>query len=331
MDSSDSDCVIDAVVPWVDGADENHRKKREDMLNEQPKARENELITGRDKTRFIDNGELKYCLRSIRTFAPWIHTIHLLTDNQKPDFLTQEMISDMNVKLVDHREIFKGYEWALPTFNNRTIETAIWRIPDLAERFIFFNDDFLLTAPVDPHHFFRGEKVILRGHWNRAAAFGPVRMRFNDLVSNIARKTLGITRSMHHLLQIRSARMAGFSNRYYRAPHVPHPVKTETARRFFQDHPETFERNIRYRFRNMDQFSLVFLANHLEIGADNAILEGTDDVLMINGEMDFRFQIHRKLARIKRGAVHFVCLQGVERIHPKSREQLIHFLDQLLT
>ena len=44
-------------------------------------------------------------------------------------------------ELRNHKEIFKGYENYLPTFNIRTIETAFHRIRNLSEHFIYFNDD----------------------------------------------------------------------------------------------------------------------------------------------------------------------------------------------
>ena len=58
--------------------------------------------------------------------------------------------------VVDHREVFAGYEQFLPTFSSRAIESMLWRIPDLSERFLYLNDDFMLLRPVTPpqagHH-----------------------------------------------------------------------------------------------------------------------------------------------------------------------------------
>src|SRR5690625_6064489 len=78
------------------------------------------LSTAGDETRFIDNGELKYCLASIRTFAPWIHKIYLVTDNQVPPFLTPELRDRYNVELVDHTELFRDYNEVLPTLDRKS-------------------------------------------------------------------------------------------------------------------------------------------------------------------------------------------------------------------
>jgi hypothetical protein len=259
----DVDNRIDAVITWVDGNDEIHQKKRLKTLEITAKGEKNDLPTGRDNTRFINNGELEYCIASIRKFAPWIHNIHLVTDNQVPDFLAPEVQKKERINIVDHTVIFESYEWVLPTFNSRTIETALWRIPGLAPRFIYFNDDFIITKKVMPEDFFAGDKVILRGRWSTMSHYGRIRMKLNNVVSIFAKKVFGITRSMHLLLQIRSAKLAGFNRHYYRAPHVPHPIRTDTLKDFFKENPSLFEANIKYRFRNMDQFSSINLANHL--------------------------------------------------------------------
>ena len=321
-----SELEIDAVITWVDGSDQNHLKKRLKVLGNTSDAVHNTVSTGLDKTRFIDNGELKYCILSIRKFAPWIRTIHLITDNQVPDFLTPDLQAKLGVNIVDHKEIFDSYEWALPTFNSRSIETVIWRIPGLASHFIYLNDDFVIAKQVKPEDFFVGDKVILRGNWSSINSYGAIRLLLNRMGSFFAKKLFGITRSMHLLLQIRSAQLAGFENKYFRVPHVPHPIRTDTLRTFFDDNPEAFESNIRYRFRNMNQYNSIFLANHLEIGKGNAELRAPDDFLMINGEMDFFPVLNRKLKKIQNNRVRFICLQGLEIFKKRQRKKIMRTL-----
>ena len=42
----------------------------------------------------------------------------------------------------------------MPTFNSHAIESALHKIPGLAENFIYFNDDFLVTKPTHKSFFF---------------------------------------------------------------------------------------------------------------------------------------------------------------------------------
>lgn len=313
---------VDAVITWVDGGDIEHRKKRIEALKESSSVDQFSVPTGTDSTRFIDNGELRYCIKSIRKFAPWVRNIYLVTDKQVPEFLTKEVQSRYKVTIVDHSEVFKSFEWALPTFSSRTIESVLWRIPNLAPRFIYFNDDFVITKHVQPTDFFRDGKVVLRGSWSSMTRYGWLRLKLNNLVSFAAKKLLGITRSMHLLLQIKSAQLAGFNDRYFRSPHVPHPIHTNTLRRFFCENRSLFEQNIQYQFRNTEQFSAIFLANHLEIKNNSAVLQNADDAMMINGEMDFLPVIKRKLEKISEDKVRFVCLQGLERFKQKHRRHI---------
>ena len=123
---------IDAVITWVDGGDPAHVARLQAYLAETGGARP----AAADPTRFNDDGELEYCLASIRRFAPWIGRIFIVTDRQVPALLARLAGSDFgaNIRVVDHAEIFAGHERHLPTFNSRAIITALWRIEGLAER-----------------------------------------------------------------------------------------------------------------------------------------------------------------------------------------------------
>lgn len=323
--------AIDAVITWVDGNDPDHKRKRRAALGELAEHSATHLSTANEKTRFIDNGEIRYTIASIRTFAPWIRTIFVVTDEQKPDFFTESFMRSNGIKLVDHREIFTGYEWALPTFNSRSIETVLWRIPELAERYIFFNDDFVLAAPVQPDDFFQGnDNIVVRGRWERVTVYGEVYMRVNDLLNTYALKWLGITRSLHLLYQMKSAEVAGYSHKYFRVPHVPHPVLTSTPRSFFSKNETLLVENLKYRFRDTQQFSSIFLANHLQIRENKAVLKDTREVLMLNGETDYSFVFHQKMRMLKSGKKRFICLQAVDKFSEIKRKEIYSYLDNLL-
>ncbi len=329
--SNESNDPIDAVITWVDGSDPVHRKKMLQAQNKEQVIDGNPLATGQDPTRFLDNEELYYSVLSLRKFAPWIRKIHLVTDNQKPDFFTDDFCKRFNIELVDHTEIFASYESALPTFNSRTIETALWRIPGLAPYFIYLNDDFVITQPVQKEDFFKGQSVVLRGQWKKITNYNRIRLILNNLVSRFAKKVLGITRSMHLLYQIKGAELAGMQRYYYRTPHTPHPMKRDTLSGFFKNNPEPFTENIQYPFRDTNQFSAISLANHLEIENGTVLLKSADEVMMINGETDFFMILKRKIQKIRNDKIQFLCIQGLERLSKKSRKELNSYLQALLS
>jgi len=124
MTNNDLGGPIDGVITWVDGSDPEHRQKRRAAEHAAGGDIGQPIPAGTDPTRFIDNGELRYCLASLHRFAPWLRRIHLITDNQCPAFLDEALQRHYRVTIVDHREVFRDYEWALPTFNSRSIATV---------------------------------------------------------------------------------------------------------------------------------------------------------------------------------------------------------------
>ena len=92
---------------------------------------------------------MQYWFRAIETYAPWIRKVHFVTWGHLPKFLNPEY---EKIHIVTHRDIIP--EDALPTYNSGGIEMNIYKIEDLAEHFIFFNDDIFLTRPCSPDDFF---------------------------------------------------------------------------------------------------------------------------------------------------------------------------------
>ena len=141
---------VDVVYTWVDGGDPEWFERQQQRLAswaDRSGAATSKASSGR--ARFESRDELRYSLRSLHLFAPWVRTIHLVTDQQVPDWLDA---SHPRVNVVDHRDILPAD--ALPTFNSHAIESALHKIPGLAEHFVYFNDDMLLGRPLGPETFF---------------------------------------------------------------------------------------------------------------------------------------------------------------------------------
>lgn len=145
----DVDLPIDAVYTWVDGADPTWMRARDERLADRqgsglPVERE-----ARAKVRFADHGELRYSLRSLEQFLPWIRKVYLVTADQTPEWLVAE---HPRLEVVSHRDILPAE--ALPTFNSMAIETALHHIPGLSEHYLYFNDDVFAGRPLRPRDFF---------------------------------------------------------------------------------------------------------------------------------------------------------------------------------
>ncbi|XP_061085201.1 N-acetylglucosamine-1-phosphotransferase subunits alpha/beta isoform X2 [Conger conger] len=111
-------------------------------------------------SRFEDNEELRYSLRSVERHAPWVRHVFIVTNGQIPSWLN---LDNPRVTVVTHHEIFQN-ESHLPTFSSPAIETHIHRIPGLSQKFIYLNDDVMFGKDVWPDDFYshsKGQKVYL--------------------------------------------------------------------------------------------------------------------------------------------------------------------------
>lgn len=138
---------IDLVYLWVDGNDPEWIRKHESVGGKTSTGTQAEC-----KGRYADNDELKYSLRSVELYAPWIRKIFIVTDNQVPAWLDRD---NPKVEIIDHKDILPPA--ALPCFNSSVLEHFIYRIPGLSEHYLFANDDMLLNRAVSPSDFFTPE------------------------------------------------------------------------------------------------------------------------------------------------------------------------------
>lgn len=133
---------IDFVITWVDGSDPAWREE---------KARYQGSPAGTDnrEIRYRDWDTLRYWFRTVEKYAPWVNKIHFVTWGHLPQWLNTE---NPRLNIVRHEDFIPA-EY-LPTFSSHPIELNLHRIPGLSEQFVYFNDDFYLTAPVKPEDFF---------------------------------------------------------------------------------------------------------------------------------------------------------------------------------
>ncbi|MBQ9285333.1 MAG: Stealth CR1 domain-containing protein [Bacteroidaceae bacterium] len=146
---------IDLVYLWVNGNDPKWIAKRQASIGDLS------LDDVNCKGRYVDNQELKYSLRSVEKYAPWIHKIFIVTDDQVPEWLDT---SHPKIQIVDHTEIMPPK--CLPCFNSVVIEHHLHKIPGLAEHFLYANDDMSFNQPVTPDTFFAKDALpIMRMNW----------------------------------------------------------------------------------------------------------------------------------------------------------------------
>ncbi|WDF34139.1 stealth family protein [Arthrobacter agilis] len=142
--ATDIDFDIDLVFSWVDGSSPEYQAARA--------ARMQGVVVGEGddhEARFRQIDELKYALRSVYMFAPWVRRIFIATDSDRPAWLADHP----SVTFVPSEEHFRDPS-VLPTHNSQAVEAQLQHIPGLSEYFLYSNDDMFFGRPVAPDMFF---------------------------------------------------------------------------------------------------------------------------------------------------------------------------------
>ncbi len=135
--------MIDFVVLWVDGNDPAWQKEKAQYS---PKKTDD----SNSANRFRDWGLMPYWFRAIEKFTPWVRKIHFVTWGHLPEFLDT---TNPKLNIVKHSDFMP--EGTLPTFSSHALEVNLHRIPDLAENFVYFNDDMFILRPMSEEAFFK--------------------------------------------------------------------------------------------------------------------------------------------------------------------------------
>ncbi|WP_435254781.1 Stealth CR1 domain-containing protein [Tenacibaculum sp. A30] len=311
---------IDAVITWVDSSDEVWRNKINQYLEKKI-----DWNNKKDSTRYNSINEIEISITSILKFATFIKNIYVVTDNQIPNnfFELKKRAIDLgvNLELIDHKILFKGYEEYLPVFNSQTIETMLYRIPNLSEHFVYFNDDFFLIRETSPDDFFKDSYPLIRGKWKEY----DENIWYKKVVNSRKRKRI----FCHRYTKEDTAKLLGFG-KYFNIHHTPYPLRKSTIQNFFEENPKLLESNIKHRFRHKDQFLLQSLANHLEIKNGTCTL--TKKLSLFYTHKYGWSKIFKKMykADLKKEKVLFLCLQSLETVSKRKLRFLLRWIDKKL-
>ncbi len=234
---------VDVVYTWVDGADPAHVELKNKYLG----AASGIAAAFCAAHRYQDNDELRYSIRSLELYAPWLGRIYLVTNGQVPRWLST---SHPRLTIVLHEDIFPDAS-DLPTFNSHAIEAHLHRISGLSERFVYFNDDVLLGGPVEPADFFTSEDGQKLYEENKVIPGGGVSAEeIERFVSSLPPGDRAFARCLHHTCKV-------FDGFYGCRPrllfgHVPHFRRRSIVERLQQRWSGEIARTSSHRFRRED-------------------------------------------------------------------------------
>lgn len=252
------DFKIDFVVTWVDGSDKEWLKKKEKYSEKKVN----------DQNRFRDYGLLENFFERVWKYAPWVNNVFLVTDNQAPEWAKK----DDRIITVNHTDyIPKEY---LPTFNSNVIEMNLWRIDELQEHFVIFNDDFFITKDVSPEDFFSIEGLpVLNGTQNPVSPQDELsKTSFNNMVyvnqkfqkKEVLKKNFskyytlkyGFSGLLRSVLLFPYSKWLGFYE-----DHLPYPNLKSWFIKINQEDPEVYVSFSNNKFRKSNDYSIWLLKN----------------------------------------------------------------------
>lgn len=269
---------IDVVYTWVNADDPAWR----DLI---APYRD---VTTVDHDRFAQVDELKYSIRSLFTFAPWVRKVYIFTNCAPPEWFQP---SD-RIQWVKHEEVIP--EAYLPLFNSHAIETFLHEIPGLSERYIYFNDDVFLSGAVRPTDFFNayGQSVS--------------RMETSGVLTHLEQRVEAGTAEEWQYAAVNSAKLlfketGVFPLRLHRhAPHVyQRSVYSELAKKF----PKELEVTRTSRFRQKTDYTFTsFLFHHFALWQGKAA--HLDEESMVVHSSNYKRFLARKIYSTQR----FFCI-----------------------
>jgi hypothetical protein len=296
---------IDVVYTWVDNQDpiwqEAYNKTKVAYgLVATPDAKV--------KSRFRNRDELKFSLRSIHAFAPFVHHIYIVTFGHSPSWLK----SHKKVTVISHKDIFPRTQ-DLPTFNSQAIEANLHRIPNLKEHFIYFNDDVFLGRKVKRSDFFSKRDKI------KVLNEDDISQKGHVLPTDIA--FVASWKNANNLLDT----YFGVRNRPY-LKHAPFALRKSIIRKLEKRFPTVFTTVSSHRFRSPEDYVLTCgliqnYALHLGLSRKGTL---TNHTIAFIDDME---ENRKKLKRLYDEQPDTFCIEDIANTdNPAADLQLSRFL-----
>jgi len=269
LDLSQIDFPVDAVYLWVDGEDA-HWRETFNQYSKEPLANQ---YGGASQERFRQIEELRYSLRSLDMFAPWIRRVYIVTDGQRPSFL----VADDRLVFIDHSAIAHD-AGCLPTFNSDAISSWISRIDGLSEHFLYVNDDMFFGRSVQPDLFFTAAGQVRTFSSPKTRPLGPISA--DDSLADAKAKNL------FNLIELRFGRRPRQIVR-----HTPYPMSRAVVQIVEGELEEALEITRRNRFRQRNDVPIEqavhYISQILGIGVASKITYGYANITTQDGAAEF--------------------------------------------
>lgn len=300
--ASDVTFDIDIVFSWVDGTSSEFQRARAQRMKT--------YVVGEgddSEARYRQIDELKYALRSVYLYAPWIRRIFIVTDSPAPAWLADHPA----VTIVRSEEFFSDPE-ALPTHNSHAVESQLHKIDGLSEHFLYSNDDMFFGRPVRPEMFFSPGGVT----------------KFIEATTRIGMGAPGVARSgfengarvNRELLRAKFGRV---TTRHLE--HAATPLRRSVLAELEAEFPDDFARTARSAFRSATDISVTnSLYHYYALMTGRAVVQSGASVRYIETTLAVAPGEMERL--LKRRDVDFFCLNdgSLPEISVARRTKTVH-------
>ena len=200
------------------------------------------------------------------------------------------------------------------------IESLLYKIPGLAEHFLYLNDDFFLLRETNVSDFFINNKPVIRGFWTNFYEdiwYKKVQKIVYKFIDKESKENIyGFKKGQQNI-----AKILGFK-KYVRLDHTIAPLRKSTYDNYYIKNSEILDLNIKHRFRHPEQYTNQALANHLEIKKDNFVLKNDYQLVYFQNYKKPLWWLKNKLKRAEKDKNKlFLCMQSLDQC---SEEKLVY-------
>jgi hypothetical protein len=295
--SAESAIEVDAVYLWVNDNDSAWQASRQAALGRSATDGYSIGHSANSDSRFREFGELEASIRLLAKNAPFIRRVHIVTAGQTPKWRKPIGSLPFELRIVDHTN-FMPAEY-LPTFNSHALTANLHRIADIAEHFLYLNDDVLVGKPSSAETWFKDHMLRLR------YTATPVPERGNLSADD----TVYLPR--HNVLALASKErwpiIEGMPE------HGPHPIFRDVMVELWQHYQVALERTSQAKFRSATDLNPEWLVNQYLHAQGRAIVEKSQSYKYVAmNKPDSVTAIIDLLLR--RGRVQSICLNDESQV-----------------
>lgn len=314
---------VDVVYTWVNASYPLLVQQMKQYKYLQKGESGQEAIPDSDAMLYRDYGLLRYSMRSVERFAPWVRNVILVTNGALPYWLNT---TSSRFRHVTHEVMFgsgaTNHTASLPNFSSFAIDSQLGDIPGLSDCFFYLQDDFFFTDYIRKEDFFDEDT-------------GKLKVDMWDLQAPAAEKVWNVWHASmaysNHLLNLHynptayapylaaAATQPNLANYPSNIPlslppslshnygsHSCFFFRKDIFRKIAEYWPEAVNRTLGHKFRQPDDMQPVFMHAHVavkEFGATRAIRDNFYGEFTLDGARN-----RKQFAWIQRKRPKCACL-----------------------